>query len=416
MAGFDEGGVFYSDSFLFNDQEESSVPNTDIQNAKKRFKDFIKQFHEGDYVYCYRDQLKQHYNLKQYWIEVSVEDLTSFDEVLGEKLNKQPTEFLPVFEEAVKEVADEITRPRPEGEEEVQDIQVTLRSNADPILLRDLKSDHISKLVQVPGIIIAASNVQAKATCISIQCRSCREIVPKIRIKPGLDGYNLPRRCNSDQTTGQPRCPVDPYFILPDKCECVDFQVLKMQESPDFVPHGEMPRHIQLYCDRNLCERVVPGNRVTVLGIYSIKKVSRPKRGGAEKSNVGIRNPYVRVVGISMMTEGAGRSTGITFTPEEEETFRFLASSPNILDRITKSIAPSIYGSIDIKKAVACMLFGGSRKRLPDGLNRRGDINILLLGDPGTAKSQLLKFVEKVAPIGVSENLVFYKFKENLLI
>ncbi|GFR08049.1 DNA replication licensing factor mcm5-A [Trichonephila clavata] len=401
MAGFDDGGVFYSDSFFFNGQEESSVPRSDIQNAKKRFKDFIKQFHEGSYVYIYRDQLKQHYNLKQYWIEVSLEDLTTFDEVIGQKLNKQPTEYLPVFEEAVKEVADEITRPRPVGEEEVQDIQVTLRSNADPILLRDLKSNHISQLVQTPGIIIAASNVQAKATCISIQCRSCKEIVPKINIKPGLDGYNLPRRCNSDQTSGQPRCPVDPYFILPDKCECVDFQLLKMQESPDYVPHGEMPRHVQLYCDRNLCERVVPGNRVTVLGIYSIKKVSPPKKGAAEKSSIGLRNPYVRVVGISVMTEGAGRSTGITITPEEEESFRYLASSPNILDRITKSIAPSIYGSVDIKKAVACMLFGGSRKRLPDGLNRRGDINILLLGDPGTAKSQLLKFVEKVAPVGV---------------
>lgn len=69
------------------------------------------------------------------------------------------------------------------------------------------------------------------------------------------------------------------------------------------------------------------------------------------------------MLGISVITEGVGRSTGITFTPEEEETFRFLASSPNILDRITQSIAPSIYGSVDIKKAIACMLFGGSRKR-----------------------------------------------------
>ncbi|XP_042906922.1 DNA replication licensing factor mcm5-A isoform X2 [Parasteatoda tepidariorum] len=400
MAGFDEGGVFYSDSFFF-DQGDGDVQKTDLQQAKKRFKDFIKQFQEENYVYIYRDQLKQHYNMKQYWLEIALEDLTDFDELLGEKLNKQPAEYLPLFEEAAKEVADEITRPRPEGEEEIQDIQITLRSNANPCLLRELKSDHISKLVKVPGIIIAASNVQAKATCISIQCRSCKEIVPKIKIKPGLDGYNLPRRCNTDQTTGQTRCPVDPYFIVPDKCECVDYQILKMQESPDYVPHGEMPRHLMLYCDRNLCERVVPGNRVTVLGIYSIKKVSRSKKGQSEKANVGIRNPYIRVVGISVVTEGAGRSTGITFTSEEEETFRFLASSPNILDRITKSIAPSIYGSVDIKKAVACMLFGGSRKRMPDGLTRRGDINILLLGDPGTAKSQLLKFVEKVAPVGV---------------
>lgn len=78
-----------------------------------------------------------------------------------------------------------------------------------------------------------------------------------------------------------------------------------------------------------------------------------------------------------------------------------MASSPGVYEMIARSIAPSIYGSIDIKKAIACLLFGGSRKRLPDGLTRRGDVNLLLLGDPGTAKSQLLKFVERVSPIGV---------------
>ena len=73
---------------------------------------------------------------------------------------------------------------------------------------------------------------------------------------------------------GRAQCPIDPYFIVPDKCKCVDFQMLKMQESPDAVPNGELPRHIQLFCDRYLTDRVVPGNRITVLGIYSIKKVS----------------------------------------------------------------------------------------------------------------------------------------------
>lgn len=65
---------------------------------------------------------------------------------------------------------------------------------------------------------------------------------------------------------------MDPYFIVPEKCRCIDYQLLKLQEAPEAVPNGELPRHVQLYCDRYLCDRVVPGNRVTVIGIYSIKK------------------------------------------------------------------------------------------------------------------------------------------------
>ena len=117
---------------------------------------------------------------------------------------------------------------------------------------------------------------------------------------------------------------------------------------------------------------------------------------------MGVRAPYLRVLGIRVETEGLGRaSKDVRFTAEEEEEFRRLAAKPNVHEILAKSIAPSIYGSEDIKKVVSCLLFGGSRKILPDGLTRRGDINVLLLGDPGTAKSQLLKFVERVAPIAV---------------
>uniref|UniRef100_A0A6B0VF75 DNA replication licensing factor MCM5 n=1 Tax=Ixodes ricinus TaxID=34613 RepID=A0A6B0VF75_IXORI len=400
MAGFDDGGVFFSDNFgSENTQDESQI---NLQAIKRRFRDFFRQFHEGNFNYRYRDQLKQHYNMGQYWLEVSMEDISSFDEVLADKLSKQPTEHLPLLEEAAKEVVDEITRPRPEGEEDVADIQVLLKSDAHPIPMRDIKSDQVSKLVKVPGIVIAASGIKAKATSLTLQCRSCRETVPNIPVKPGLEGYALPRRCNSDRA-GQPRCPQDPFFIVPDKCKCVDFQVLKLQEVPEEVPYGEMPRHLQLYCDRYLCERVVPGNRITAIGVYSIKKQGTGRSRGRpqEKSNIGIRAPYLRIVGISVNTEGAGRVGGTMLTPDEEETFRHLASSPDIYERIAKSIAPSIYGFADIKKAIACLLFSGSAKRLPDGLRRRGDINLLLLGDPGTAKSQMLKFVERVAPIAV---------------
>ena len=115
---------------------------------------------------------------------------------------------------------------------------------------------------------------------------------------------------------------------------------------------------------RYLCDKVVPGNRVSVVGIFSIKKIGNPaKSAGREKVNVGIRAPYFRVVGIQVDAEGKGNTTGTSITPAEEEEFRRLAKSPNVYDTLAKSIAPSIYGSLDVKKAIACLLFGGSRKR-----------------------------------------------------
>lgn len=213
-------------------------------------------------------------------------------------------------------------------------------------------------------------------------------------------------------------CPLDPYFVLPDSCKCVDSQLLKMQELPENIPNGEIPRHLQLYADRYLCDKMVPGNRVTVTGIYSIKKGSNTnsKNSMKDKLNIGIRQPYLRVVGIQIEADSSANSGSQTASTapntigsnnyltariaEEEEFIRF-SKSPDLFEQIARSIAPSIYGFQDIKKAIACLLFGGSRKRLPDGLTRRGDINVLLLGDPGTAKSQLLKFVERVSPIGV---------------
>uniref|UniRef100_A0A5F9CBN1 DNA replication licensing factor MCM5 n=1 Tax=Oryctolagus cuniculus TaxID=9986 RepID=A0A5F9CBN1_RABIT len=354
MSGFDDPGVFYSDSF-------GGDPAADEGQARKsqlqrRFKEFLRQYRVGTdrtgFTFKYRDELKRHYNLGEYWIEVEMEDLASFDEDLADYLYKQPAEHLQLLEEAAKEVADEVTRPRPAGDEALQDIQVMLKSDASPSSVRSLKSDMMSHLVKIPGIIIAASAVRAKATRISIQCRSCRNTLNNIAMRPGLEGYALPRKCNTDQA-GRPSCPLDPYFIMPDKCKCVDFQTLKLQELPDAVPHGEMPRHMQLYCDRYLCDKVVPGNRVTIMGIYSIKKFGLTSTRGRDRVGVGIRSSYIRVLGIQVDTDGSGRS------------------------------------------------FAGSRKRLPDGLTRRGDINLLMLGDPGTAKSQLLKFVEKCSPIGV---------------
>ena len=106
--------------------------------------------------YKYRDNLRRNYALRQFWINVNLEDLASFDESLADKLYKAPTDFLPLFEEAATEVADEVTSPRPDGEDEVEKIQVTLQSEANPSSIRDLSSEQVSKLVKIPGIVVAA--------------------------------------------------------------------------------------------------------------------------------------------------------------------------------------------------------------------------------------------------------------------
>uniref|UniRef100_U5ELZ4 DNA replication licensing factor MCM5 n=1 Tax=Corethrella appendiculata TaxID=1370023 RepID=U5ELZ4_9DIPT len=400
MEGFDDVGIFFSDNFGDNNEQQNDN-QINLQQLKKKYREFIRTFCETNFAYKYRDTLKRNYLLGRYYLEVEIEDLSGFDEVLADRLYKQPTEHIQIFEEAAKEIADEITAPRPD-DEEVHDIQILLTSGANSTNIRDLKSECVSRLVKVAGIIISASGIKAKAKKIAIQCRACSNVISNININPGLEGYSMPRKCTTEQA-GRPKCPLDPFFIMPDKCVCVDFQVLKLQELPDFIPQGEIPRHMQLFCDRSLCERVVPGNRVLIHGIYSIRKIGKPsKADGREKAIIGVRAPYMRVVGITVDTEGVGAISRFnSISNEEENEFRKLAATPNIYDKLSDSLAPSIFGSNDIKKAITCLLFGGSRKRMPDGLTRRGDINILLLGDPGTAKSQLLKFVEKVAPIGV---------------
>jgi DNA replication licensing factor MCM5 len=177
-----------------------------------------------------------------------------------------------------------------------------------------------------------------------------------------------------------------------------------------------MPRSIQLLVDRTLVDQVSPGARVKVIGIWSVRAASGSSReskqlaggaagkggGGGGGGDKNVRLSFLHVVGIDTLDAEGGRVSGL-FSPEEEQTFHDLARQPDVYQRVARSIAPAIQGDYthDIKRAIACLLFGGSRRVLPDGMRLRGDVNVLMLGDPSTAKSQFLKFVERVAPIGV---------------
>lgn len=122
--------------------------------------------------------------------------MAGYDENLADKLKRQPTEHLQIFEEAARHVADEVTAPRAE-DEEVHDIQIIINSKANPTNIRELKSEMVSRLVKVAGVVISASGIKAKTTRISIQCRSCGNTIPNLPVNPGLEGYALPRKCTT---------------------------------------------------------------------------------------------------------------------------------------------------------------------------------------------------------------------------
>ncbi|XP_024528637.1 DNA replication licensing factor MCM5 [Selaginella moellendorffii] len=395
MSGWDEGAVFYSDQAQYPEQDGS--PEVTRHSAQRKFKEFFRSYSHPDGSFTYRESLL--HNPKS--VEVSIEDLHFFDGDLAEKVRNFPTDYLPLLESAAAEVVASLqskvaAETGEMAEPDTGEVQVLLASKELVSSIRTLGAGWISKLVKVSGIIIAASRTKAKATAVTLCCRNCKN-VKVVPCRPGLGGAMMPRSCDHVPQPGEEPCPIDPWLVIPDRSKYVDQQTLKLQENPEDVPTGELPRNLLLAADRNLVQKTAPGTRVTVLGVYSIFQTGNAT---TQKGAVAIRQPYLRVVGMDHAAEGNSRGAP-SFTADEENEFKEFSRKPDSYQLVCNLLAPSIFGHDDIKKAVACLMFGGSRKSLPDGVRLRGDINVLLLGDPSTAKSQFLKFVEKTAPIAV---------------
>ncbi|ATY60689.1 DNA replication licensing factor mcm5 [Cordyceps militaris CM01] len=378
--------------------EPSSANTGDTRlQIQTQLETFVLDF-RLDNNFVYRDQLRENAILQKYYCDVNINHLINFNEELAHKLASEPAEIIPLFENALKKCSHRILFPH-DRDVKLPEHQLLLHSDAGDISIRNLDSMTIARLVQVPGIVIGASVMSSKAIQLQLQCRSCQHQL-SVPVFGGFTGVSLPRQCERKRLKNDPtpKCPLDPYFVLHEKSLFVDQQVIKLQEAPDQVPVGELPRHVLISADRYLTNRVVPGSRCTVTGIFSIYQ-NKGSKNSATGGAVAIRTPYLRAVGIQTSSDQLKGYT--SYTEEEEQEFLELSRRPDLYSVMADCIAPSIYGNNNIKKAILCLLLGGSKKLLPDGAKLRGDINVLLLGDPGTAKSQLLKFVSKAAPISI---------------
>ncbi|ORM39371.1 DNA replication licensing factor mcm5-A [Babesia sp. Xinjiang] len=321
-------------------------------------------------------------------------------------LTERPLIYLSTIERACYDVC-KLHHKFEEEDDSFHFIQINLLNTfCRPTPIRALLAAKQERFVVVPGIIVQAYRPQHKMKTMTIQCRFCDHKM-KLDVPLWISKPQIPRSCRYAATlraTGGENANVDnqlgcfkaqnPYVVLPNECQFVDVQTLKLQELAEDVPTGDMPRHLQLNVTRYLCDKMIPGDRVMVHGVLTNHNVSA---GGTEANVIG--NSYLHVLGIEKLTQGKGES--VSFDLEETNDLVLLATQPDIHDKIFRSIAPALYGMENVKKAVACALFGGSRKEVGSESRVRGDINILMLGDPSVAKSQILKFVDHVAPISV---------------
>ncbi|MBN1785490.1 MAG: minichromosome maintenance protein MCM [Candidatus Methanofastidiosa archaeon] len=310
-------------------------------------------------------------------LHVDCDDLIAFDQDLYLKLVNDPMDVLPIAEQVLQECIPEAPAS-------------TLRvrfHNLDGTMcrgIRSIRAQDIHKLIQVNAIVGRTSEVKPEIIEAVFECERCGEI---IFMKQGANDFKKPTAC-INPTCGK----AGPFKLLEEQSKFIDWQLLKVQERPESLRGGRMPQHITCFLRDDMVDKAQAGSRVTMVGIlktvqdiqFKIKKTTFSK--------------YLDVVSIDIMEKDVDDTT---ITPEEEEQIVVLASDPNVVQLIVGSIAPAIFGHNDVKEAIALQLFSGVVRELPDGTRLRGDSNILLVGDPGVAKSQILQYVARLAPRSV---------------
>ena len=251
---------------------------------------------------------------------------------------------------------------------------------------RELRSDHIGKLLAIEGLVRTATEVRPKIVSAAFQCQRCGFTFFKEQTGNKFEDQNLKCQNQACDRGG-------PFKLVLAQSKFVDAQKIRVQESPEDLRGGEQPQTLDVELEDDLAGRIFPGDRVVVNGILKSYQRSTPQQGKSTYFDLFHKGNSVE------MTEQEFEE--IDITQEEEEQILEMSRDPDMYENVRKSIAPSIYGYDDVKEALGLQLVSGFEKHLPDGARIRGDIHILLVGDPGIAKSQLLRYMTKISPRGI---------------
>jgi replicative DNA helicase Mcm len=347
--------------------------------VKDLLTEFLKTFKDERNELKYRTLVSLVPSRNATSIIVDFQDLNRFHPGLAALVQQEPDLYLKVFDEASLE-ALEIENPV-YADKIRKEMHVRLRDLTDPISLREVAKQQLNTLIMVRGMVVRVSELRPMALRAAFRCTN--QHITYVE-QSGIT-LKRPVKC---ETEG---CGENKNFELDDlKTEFIDFQVIRIQELPEELPPGQLPQTFDVNLVGDIVNNARPGDRITLTGIV---KASEEFSAGAGK----LRLFTYRIEGNFL--EQLGKSPEETeITREEEDEIKALAAMPGAYDRLISSVAPAIYGHEIHKEAVLLLMVGSKQKFLPDGSTLRGDINILLVGDPGTAKSELLKYVSRVAP------------------
>ncbi|XP_044738777.1 DNA replication licensing factor Mcm2 [Chrysoperla carnea] len=354
-------------------------PRTEIAN---RFRNFLRTYANTKGQYMYRDRIRRMCELNQSSFIVEFPVLANQENVLAYFLPEAPFQMLEIFDEVAKSLVLNIF---PSYERVTSEIHV--RISELPLIeeLRTFRKLHLNQLVRTNGIITSTTGVLPQLSVVKYDCNKCGYVLgpfvqtQNAEVKPGS--------CPECQSTG-------PFMINMEQTVYRNYQKVTVQESPGRVPAGRVPRSKNCVLLADLCDRCKPGDEVDITAIYTNNYDGslNTANGFPVFSTVLLAN-HIIVKDSKQIVQ--------SLTDEDILTITKLSKDHRVADRIIASIAPSIYGHDYIKRGLALALFGGESKNPGQKHKIRGDINVLLCGDPGTAKSQFLKFTEKIAPRAV---------------
>ncbi len=321
-------------------------------------------------------------------IAVDYWDLHKFDHDLADRLLADPIQTIRRGEDALGLVdVPELmgTRPR-------LHLRVARLPDEATFDVRDLRAEHIGRLVAVSGLVKKVTEVRPKIQDAVFECLRCHAFLREAQEEHLV--LKEPVECYEDQG-GCGRASNFKLITMETRghaSKFVDTQKIEIQEAPERMRGGEQPQRLVVFVEDDLCGLVAPGDRIVVNGVL---RSSVRKQNGVKST---IFDIHLDTVAVEMETKEFDE---VEITPEEEEEIRRFSRDPQVYEKMRDSIAPTLYGMSTEKLTLLMQLFGGIEKHLPDGTRLRGDIHVLLVGDPGVAKSQLIRYMAKLAPRGI---------------